>query len=128
MNEFFTSKHCLSKVHCNRCRQLIDGRSFRHSLRLSFSDIAQDDFPCPQGLPWEKILSAGEIDDLYEVVRTEILLAPPEGLWNDLKEEQRLLDGFLELHSAKTPCWKRRQKERLISFAKTVKAKMVTHG
>ena len=116
MRDFFTTRHCLDHAHCETCRQLVSGRPWRQSLPEAFPDLEMSDFPCPEGFPWATTYD-------YSSIREEILAAPADGFWVDLKEELRLLEAFLALHASQTPCWKSRQKSRLVGFYHTAKAK-----
>lgn len=50
---FFTSKHCVSNVHCKTCRaQTPKGDTFRLDLMNRFDDILQRDFECLHGRAW----------------------------------------------------------------------------
>ncbi len=52
---FTDTIHCLSRAHCNTCRNLEGGRTWRKSLTSLF--VLPDekvDFECPYGKKWEE--------------------------------------------------------------------------
>lgn len=121
MTTFHESVHCLSGSHCRTCRDQTDGRPWRASIARSLQGVSRVDFECPKGLPWGNLTDAPEppigepIPVLtFEAVRKRILDAPDGGVWADLKYELRLVESALELHASKAPCWKARQRQRLV--------------
>jgi hypothetical protein len=54
MQLFVMSNHCTSKAHCETCRKLEDGRTWRRNLTKFF--LLPDnniDFACPHGKEWD---------------------------------------------------------------------------
>ena len=49
--DFFTSNHCRSNKHCEKCRD-IDNTNFRKSIVEVFDDVYDVDFECPFGKFW----------------------------------------------------------------------------
>jgi hypothetical protein len=56
LQEFASSIHCTSRLHCSVCRDLAGGRATRTSIAAAFG-IQQIDWDCPAGMPW---LSPGQ--------------------------------------------------------------------
>ena len=53
MKTFFQTIHCLSRQHCQMCRNKESGRSWRNQLLKIFkTPNASEDFECPFGVPW----------------------------------------------------------------------------
>jgi hypothetical protein len=130
MTSFFQSSHCQSQAHCRTCRDFVNGASFRASLQSIFKDLATPDFPCPKGLPWTPISTSKttpSIEEQFLQAKSTILTAPDTHFWPLLKEELRLTEFQLDLHQNQTPCWKSRQKSRLIHFLATARQKMPPH-
>ena len=131
----FYDKHCEPETICHNCRNLEGGRGFRVSLKEFFSDLKEVDFACPKNHPWgyrqkstpgqsqARIPNHAEIKQNYATIRAEIIAAPAEGLWADLKDELRLTESAIELHPEHDECWRNKQRVRIIGFYETVKRK-----
>jgi hypothetical protein len=59
MEDFFKSKHCVSKKHCQACRS-VKSKNFRTSVS-KFYNIDNVDFECPYGINWGYQKSAVEV-------------------------------------------------------------------
>ena len=49
--KFFTSNHCRSNEHCEKCRDIVN-KNFRKSIVEVFDDVDEVDFECPFGKFW----------------------------------------------------------------------------
>ena len=53
MTAFFETIHCLSRAHCETCRNFDKGRLWRERiLRIFKTSVANADFECPFGVCW----------------------------------------------------------------------------
>jgi hypothetical protein len=63
----------------------------------------------------ERMASITATQDDYATVVEALKTADlTDERWAALQEEHRLIEGMLELHQNQTPCWKNRQKGRLV--------------
>lgn len=79
MQLFVLTNHCTSRAHCNTCRDLDGGRSWREGLKKYFH-LPQDtvDFTCPHGLQWKQ--SGEKIEVPYpQVKNTPVNPVPKTG-------------------------------------------------
>ena len=63
--DFFSSKHCTSRKHCQACRN-VNKDSFRKSVN-AFYNTESVDFECPYGIGWgyqkSKVNAIEEVDE-----------------------------------------------------------------
>jgi hypothetical protein len=117
MKNFFESRHCRSLAHCTTCRDLQGGRAWRRSVIMADPAIQEIDFACPLGATWV-VVPRPDPEAEYEAVSAYIQSMSVAEDTAGLKEELRLVEQFLSLHTNQTPCWKARQKARLVQFVK----------
>lgn len=67
-------------------------------------------------------VSAPNPESEYEAVCASIRSLPIADDVAGLKEELRLTEEFMRLHETQTPCWKARQKARLVNFYRVAKS------
>ena len=130
MSDFYTSEHCVTRVHCGTCRALDGGRTWRRQLVVVFADLTGEDFACQAGLPWgyrpprEESCRPGSH---FDKVRRRIDAAPDRGGWVNLKEQLRVHLEMMALHSDHSPCWHARQQLRIVSYYQTARQKGLLH-
>jgi len=55
----------------------------------------------------------------YRKVVAEIRAAPDTGLWPALKDFLRITEEMLLIHARRSPCWRARQRRRIIRMYHT---------
>lgn len=119
MPSFFNTLHCSSEVHCSVCRAKQDGRRWRVSICRRWPDTGEPDFECPRGHPWglkapTRLANSKRLHN-FATVKAEIQQAPDTELFQAVKELLRVTEDMIQLHSWRhTPCWTRRQQDRVI--------------
>lgn len=87
---FVESEMCLSRKHCNICRQKHGGLEWR-KLVGRLHEIENENFSCPQGLPWiegevpEKLRKA--FAGIKPEVPKELLTATPDKSTGQMRRE-----------------------------------------
>jgi hypothetical protein len=127
--QFFASEYCISERACIMCRDRMRGATWRQRIADVAEDVKSPDFECPKGKPWD--FNAPAPDMTYDAVVRAIADAPNEGVWMNLKEQVRSTEAFIAANArsnptpgmAGSPCWTRRQKNRIIMFYQTAMKK-----
>lgn len=119
MQNFYETTHCTLKVHCKTCRSKSGGKEWRKSMAKVFN--LPEDFPCPLNIQWNEGKDKNFID--YEDAKKIISELPTTPLSIILKEEVRLIEQTIENNTTKTSCWKKRLRNRAITFLETASDK-----
>ena len=127
---FTDTEHCSSEKHCKTCRRIERGLLWRKAIIKKFGG---DDefFPCPLGKPWGKTYSeeygepvfVASLENNYDDCIKDIELSKNEGVWQGLKDLVRMTEEQIKLHHNNTPCWKRKQRQRIMTSWQTVRRK-----
>ncbi len=122
---WFDSQHCKSRAHCTTCRaQTSSGERFRQRLCRAYADVLPRDFLCPYGMPWGTVTPLAEVqfDTPWNRAREAVFgLTGEAGVI--LRDELRMLDAWLSLHSWRSPCWQSRQRRRFVEMVATATAR-----
>lgn len=97
MKIFIDDFTCLSKVHCQTCRDKGGGREFRIGLGNAFS-LPNDapDFECPHGRPWGWQKPSSGLGDTVEKIARAVGLKPCGGC----KKRQQALNKLVPYKEA----------------------------
>jgi len=91
-----------------------------------FDDITAIDFECPEGKPWDESevpcngKERKDLDQQFENIALEADKMDGE-LWDTLKVQIRGSKMAIELHPENSPCWKAKQKIRVIEMYQKLK-------
>ena len=120
---FFETQHCKTRAHCKTCRDKVGGHLWRQNRVTEYEIPTDPDFDCIRGLPWGAPRQRVRNPPKFADIRKKIESAPQEGAWVALKDSLRVTLDMIDLHRNFTPCWRRRQEQRIVQQYEVVRAK-----